>query len=111
MMNFIVSLFDHGIDVGIAGLWIVWSASVALKRILGARTIRTFFQRLLMGGQRVVATTVMAVVVVAVWRGGIGFFGAPLFIAVAVLIYWTLRTGEAQIDRRDRLAFVVRNYA
>jgi len=111
MIEFVTSIFDHGIDVGIAGLWIVWNAAVALKRILGARTIRTFFQRLLMGTQRIIAATVLVVIAVAVWRGGIEFFGAPLFIGVAVLIYWTLRTGEAQIDRRDRLAFVVRRYA
>jgi len=111
MIAFVVSIFDHGIDVGIAGFWIVWSAAVAIRRVLGARTLRTFVQRVLMGGQRIAATVVMAVILVAVWRGGVGFFGAPLFLAVVVLLWWTLKTGEAQIDRRDRLAFVVRNYA
>ena len=111
MIAFIGDIFGHGIDVGMAGFWIVWSAAVAIKRILGARTLRTFFQRVLMGAQRIAATVVMAVILVAVWRGGVGFLGAPLFVAVAVLLWWTLKTGEAQIDRRDRLAFVVRNYA
>ena len=109
MIAFIGDIFDHGIDVGMAGFWIVWSAAVAIKRILGARTLRTFFQRVLMGAQRIAATVVMAVILVAVWRGGVGFLGAPLFVAVAVLLWWTLKTGEAQIDRHDRLAFVALN--
>jgi len=61
-----------------------------------------------MGMQRIAATMV---ILVAVWRGGVGFLDAPLFVTVAGLLWWTLKTGEAQIDRRDRLAFVVRNYA
>lgn len=103
--------FDTGVDTGIAALWVSWCALVALRRILGARTLRTFALRLLMGGQRVIAAVVVAAVLLALWRGGIGFFGAPVFIGVAALLWWTLLTLEAWIDRRDRLVFVVRHYA
>lgn len=107
----IALIFQHGIVMGIVCLCIVYSAGISLWRILGARTMRTFMQRLVMGVQRVITFTVIGVILVAISRGGFGFFGAPLFAAVAVLIYWSLRTGEAKIDRRDRLVTVVRRYA
>lgn len=110
-MTMITQFFEHGADTGLAALWICWCAGVALWRVLGARTLRTFLLRLLIGAQRLVAASVMAVIILALWRGGIGFFGAPVFIGVAALVWWSLRTVEAWVDRRDRLVSVVRTYA
>lgn len=79
-------------------------------RILGARSLRTFFHRLLLVIQRMVVTVVVVAIGVSVLTGGASFYGAPLFIAVAVLLFWTLKTNEASVDRRDRLHTVTRLY-
>ena len=111
LFDVLARLFANGADIGLAGLCLLWSIGIALKRILGARTIRTFLQRLLLGAQRIVATLLVAVIAVALWRGGFGFLGAPVCLGVAVLVAWTLKTNEASVDRRDRLVTVVRRYA
>ena len=109
--DMIAAIFAHGIDTGFMAIWIAYSIALASWRIFGARSLRTLIQRLIMGVQRVATTALIAVVIVAVCRGGFGFFGAPIFLSIAVLLYWTTRTVEDRIDRRDRLTYVVRRYA
>lgn len=95
----------------LAAIIIGYSVISGVWRILGARTMRTFIHRLILVAQRVVTTIVVVAIGVSVLTGGAHFFGAPLFIAVAVLLMWTLKTNEASVDRRDRLATVTRLYA
>lgn len=94
----------------LASIIIGYSIVSGVWRILGARTLRTFFHRLLLVGQRMVVTVVVVAIGVSVLTGGASFYGAPLFIAVAVLLFWTLKTNEASVDRRDRLHIVTRLY-
>jgi len=95
LWRWFVSFFVLGIDVGIAFFALVYTSAIAAWRILGARTLRTFLQRLALGGQRILVTGLVAVIAVAVWRGGTHFLGAPLFIVIAALMFWTLKTNEA----------------
>lgn len=97
--------------MSLATIAVAYSAFWSLWRVLGARTMRTFIHRLILAIQRVITTTVIAVIVVSVMTGGVHFYGAPLFITVAVLLAWTLKTNEASVDRRDRLVTVTRRYA
>ncbi|MDY6981315.1 MAG: hypothetical protein SV201_15700 [Pseudomonadota bacterium] len=103
-------VFAQEPDVAMATLWVVYATSVSIVRLLGARSLQTLFQRLVMGAQRIVTAIMMAVIAVVIWRSGTDFWGAPLFIALAILAWWSLRSGEARIDRRDRLTSVVRRY-
>ena len=97
--------------MSLATIAVAYSVARSLWRVLGARTMRTFMHRLVLAVQRVITTTVIAVIVVSVTTGGVHFYGAPLFIGVAVLLAWTLKTNEASVDRKDRLVTVTRRYA
>ena len=95
----------------LAAIIVGYSIVSGIWRVLGARTLRTFIHRLLLVGQRIVVTIVAVTIGVSVLTGGVNFFGAPLFIAIAVLLFWTLKTNEASVDRRDRFVTVTRRFA
>jgi len=124
MIDHIDAMLHLGFPSWIAGAAVSISFGLAAWSVYDDRTMRSFKR----AAKRVACTVIGAVMVLgtlvggvmtlaaiivgySIVTGGVGFFGAPLFIAVAVLLAWTLKTNEASVDRRDRLVTVTRRFA